>query len=742
VPWQGTLQTLSVNLQNIKTMKADLTLNAPQVVLSLPLQLNQVQAALAMNTFDQIGLQLTSDTLRASFTGAYDPNTKAMTLLKPLALQYTLNPATYHALVPQGPPLTKPAILVATVDRCDLVVPEFDKVKMKGQVSSGEIVVGTQGKQVIFRNTTAPFLWDGNTATVSINSELQPGSLQGQFTFSQLNNFQGTLDLQNLSSTMLDTFSAKSLSPLTGPTFNCKLKVQRTPEKQTLGLKWTSPLLNADTEVAIGDVLLLQGGNITWTLTPQGYLALDQILAGQNAGMIPFEIKEPSVFTISLSKLKMPLQAFDLAKLEIIATGRNLKLIFWDKSGLETIQLSNVNFGVNKTDQNPFALTFESAVVTQGNNTNTRSGSVSLNGKMEQTLDAQGKFDFSKLTGALQLKVQQFPSRALDVIARAKGRTDFPFTTLFGNMINANLSTQLDQFSGPLTLNINTPLTRADINGAMHSGALMLKEPAHVQMKITPEMSRLVLKEVNPLNLSYVYSQEPITLEVPASGFYFPLYPFNVSKMMVPAARIELGKIACRNEGNVNITLGLLKTKQFDKNSDLMLWFAPIDLSVKQGSVDIERTEILLADTFDVCLWGNVDLADDMIDMVLGLTAQTLSKAFGIKNLPDNYVLCIPMRGKADNVQIDTGKATAKIGLLLAWQQASNSGAFSKSPGGALVGGLLNKMATLPDANANVPPPKHPFPWEVGKASKTSHTKKKQFKAGDKPLKQILKVIK
>ena len=285
-------------------------------------------------------------------------------------------------------------------------------------------------------------------------------------------------------------------------------------------------------------------------------------------------------------------------------------------------------------------------------------------------------------------------------------------------------------------------MTRVDLVGHIVNGALLLNDSLYAQMKITPEMSRLVLKEINPLNLSYIYSLAPVTLEISSNGFYFPFYPFSMGKIAIPDATIELGKIACRNEGNINIALGLLKSKQFDKNSELSLWFAPIDLSVQQGLINMDRTEILLANIFDICLFGKVDLIKNYVDMVLGLTSQTLSKAFGIKNLPENYVLTIPMRGKADHVQINSGKATAKMALLLAWQNKNVAGALGGGPAGALVGEFLGKIATLPDADAKVPPPKHPFPWEIGKDSRSSNAsneKKRQFKPDEKPLKQILR---
>jgi hypothetical protein len=480
---------------------------------------------------------------------------------------------------------------------------------------------------------------------------------------------------------------------------------------------------------------------------------LDRIITGPTNASVPFEIKETSVFTIALSKLILPVTPqtsrfpkiqWDMNKLQVAATARNPTLAFLDITSKETILLSGLSFSMNKNgDTGPLTFSLDSGIQTQGTAA-TKNGSLSINGKLEQTENRQVAFDLSQLTGSFQMKVDQLPSRALDIFARAKGRTDSPFTALFGNMVNATASADLKNFAGPVSLNINSPQTRASLNGTLAAGALTLKEEIHAQIKITPEMSRLLLKEVNPLNLSYIYSADPITLQIPASGFSFPVYPFDMGKITIPDATIELGKIACRNEGNVNITLGLLKSKQSDKGRDLTLWFAPIDLSVKKGYVDVERTEILLADTYDICIFGGVDLVKNYVDMTLGLTADTLRKAFGIKKLPDTYVLTIPMKGPANNVQINTGKATAKVALLLAWQQKDLAGAMGGGTAGAIIGGLLDKVATLPDSGAKVPPAKHPFPWEIGRNSKTSHEpheKKRHFKQDEKPLKQIIKVL-
>lgn len=787
---QGSIKNLVIHPDNVKNTYLNAVIRTGQigVIGDFPLTITELQATLAIDTLEQISLQIDGEPIKASLSGSLHLDTQEFALNKPLTVQCTVDNALLKGINLSAPQLVQPAKFLLSLD--PMTLPLFglslDKLKVKGQLTADQLLLlaQTEGNQIALQNLLAAFQWDGKgkTASLQLSSQVKnaaggAGSMQGQFNFSNFS-FEkgldlssavvnGTFDLQNISSVFLDAFANNALpSALVGPSFSSKLKLQSTLDKQNLALKWTSPYLSIDSAFTIDNTgVQLQGSTnqIAWTLTPEGYKALDAMLTGPTKGMVPFEFKETSTFTIALSKMSLPVTpkksissildripdiVFDLNALQLSLSGNNPKMVFFDKSSQEMIQLSALAFSLSKNAaQGPLNISCDSSIHTQSiaSGTSTKSGSLSLAGRLETTLKADGSFDMSRLSGGLEFKVQQLPSRVLDIFARANGRTDFPFTTVFGNLINASLSLDLKNFNGPVSMNLNSPLTRASLTGTIANGALMLSEPIYAQLKITPEMSRLVLKEVNPLNLSYIYSKDPVTLEIPAQGFYFPLYPSNVEKIAIPEATIELGKISCRNEGNVNIALGLLKTKQFDKNNDLTLWFAPIELSVQKGFVNIDRTEILLADTFDICIWGKVDLVKDYVDMLLGLTAQTLSKAFGIKNLPEKYVLTIPMKGPADNVQINTGKATAKVALLLAWQQKDLAGAI-KGPAGAIVGELMKKVATLPDFDAKVPPAKHPFPWEVGqkpkKTSEDSHEKKRHFKQNEKPLKQILKVIK
>ena len=748
-PIHGTIQDIDIPADNIQNTHFNVGFSMKSLSVSspVPLSLTKVQGELAMKTLDQISLQISSDTLSVSLTGAYNLQTQEFTLTKPLTAEYNL--PHFAKLDLTLNPMTFPT-----------------QTTYKGQLFCPKYTLDA----ISLLNTTIPFEWDSKnqSAMLQFSSQVQnpagaPGTAQGtakgECTLKDLINpsisvVQASLDFQNIATELLESVMGKSgIKAMVGPRFSSKIRLQSDPNRQQVALKWASANINADTAFLIEDSRLqIQGNNnkIAWTLTPEGYQALDLLITGPKKGMIPFELKEPSTFTLTLTKMDLPVTpkaqinalldripsiVFDIQSLQIAATGSNSSLNVYDKISQETIELSGMQFSIEKTaNQGPLSGSLNCHVVQSG-----KTGSLNFTGTLEPTTD------LSQLNCKANLNVQQFPSRALDIFARSQGRTDLPFTTTFGNIINATMSLDLNNFSGPVSLNLNTPQVRVSLTGTFDNGTLSPTDTIYAQMKVTTEFSRLLFKEINPLNLSYMYSDAPITLEIPPNGVNLPIYPFTTSNITIPKAKIELGKITCRNEGNVGITLGLLQSKQ-EKNKDLVLWFAPIDLSVRQGIANIERTEILLANTYDICTWGKVDLTKKYVDMILGLTASTLKKAFGIKNLPDKYVLTLPMKGPMNNVQINTKKATAKMALLLAWQKANVADAIGGTPG-AIVGGFLNKVATLPDSNANVPPAKNPFPWESQsdqskkKTSSINHEKKRRFKQNDKPLKQILKVI-
>jgi len=500
-----------------------------------------------------------------------------------------------------------------------------------------------------------------------------------------------------------------------------------------------SPDLNVKGALSLKDEVLTLTKDpveLYLTLTDESFARLERWLTKKDP---LFLLSQPCVLALTISRLNFPLTK-NWKELLVTADGGFDKFAFQDKATGQQIKMNNLQLTIDKKEsQAALAFSLSSQIATR----ESLEGKISCIGKLVDLNNA------SHPSIELDLDMIQFPTPILDLVSHFAEKNSL--SPLFGDKLDAKAHLKLEKGSGPIELNLNSSNTRFSFVGEMKEGIFSLSEAAHAQVLMTEELSQMLLKEVNPLSISSLSSSNPLTLKIEPEGFSLPLNAWR--KLSFSRARIELGQISCRNEGTLQTTLGLLKSKEFSKEKQLHLWFAPIDISSKDGTVSIERTEILINQTFEIATWGDLDLPNETVDMILGLTAQCLTKAFGIKNLPSDYVMHIPMKGKMNDVKLDTKSATAKIAALLVWQQATGGDSIGGLlPGGKGFGEILGRLATLPDRGANTPPAKHPFPWEKykpsGKERKSEKSnnnppikKKNKIKKGDKPLKQLLKIL-
>jgi hypothetical protein len=146
-----------------------------------------------------------------------------------------------------------------------------------------------------------------------------------------------------------------------------------------------------------------------------------------------------------------------------------------------------------------------------------------------------------------------------------------------------------------------------------------------------------------------------------------------------------------------------LKGNPLSKTKQMSVWFTPLSFSIENGVLHSGRMDALIANSVHLCTWGSIDLQTQKLHMYLGIPADTLKSAFGLKNLSANYVLKIPIRGSVKDPDLKTNSATAKIAAMVAAQQIPKKG--------AVLGGLVNAFAQSKEEK-DIPPAKHPFPWE------------------------------
>lgn len=744
------------------------------------LNLQNLACSLNVNTWDKIEFKVENPDVTLSSTAAV--RGQNLQFIQPLSFSILLTNELLHTVLSY---LNKPPLLV-TPQRLDFSLDPFAlcigeihlsdlKLKGRGSIPQLDLMTFDGKKAPPLKAINAQFQMDGSFGTVNMDLSAaveNPQSARSDFTakFSaqdlifneKIDNSQAVFKIDAHSSCFstlfFETWMGQSgLSTAIGPEIDLHLILLSAPQKGIFTLQGTNPQLKMDIALILkNNQWQLQGppASFKLILNKEGYAIIDRHLSYQKQAQ--FQLTQPSTLAINIEQLNWPVigskQRFpslstNWPQLQLKGNLKVDQFSLRDNQSGQTVKLQDFSAFIYKCEpEEPIQISLSGSTSADG-----KSGKMKVDASLENLYgNDKDKDDLSRLVCKCDVNFQQFPTSLIDAGMRFFGIVRSPFYSLLGETFNATAHTEIKDFSGPISLNLNSPGSRASIVGQLTHGMLTLSEPIYAQLMMTPQLSALFLKDINPFSIKAISAKNPMTLEIPNQGFSLSFHPFGLEHLFIPNGKLEIGEVICHNEGNINIMLNILKAKQLAQEN-LKLWFAPIDFHIENGIIDCERTEILVADTYDIATWGEIDLPKEHVDMVLGLTANCLEKAFGIKSLPETYVLQIPMRGRSDNVKINTTMATAKIAALIAWQQKVFGGTLGGSTGGALLGELLNKFGPLPDINATTPPAKRPFPWEKNpppkKAEKTSNPsphapkKKNAIKKKDKPLKQLWKIL-
>lgn len=324
-------------------------------------------------------------------------------------------------------------------------------------------------------------------------------------------------------------------------------------------------------------------------------------------------------------------------------------------------------------------------------------------------LDVRGTSDLARieqLTCDINLSFSHLPTYLLHLVKNG------PFlAALLGDIADGKLSLAMQKGEGHLDASIQSQSLKTDLFGEVHKGILTLRKNLIAQFYLTKDLSSYLFKEINPFFVTAISADHSVQLLIHKNGFSMPL-TFDLEKLVVELATLDMGKIRCKNGSTLALAIGLLKLGTIFGQSSMNVWFNPLDFSVKNRIVTCKRMDMLVADTLHFCTWGNINLKNKKIRMELGITQDALAYSFGLTNLPKNYVLTIPIRGTTKKPDIDLSKGAAKIAALMAKDKA----------------GFFGRL--IPSKEKEVPPPIYPIPWEGKTPSRKKSPWPRLFREG------------
>ena len=323
------------------------------------------------------------------------------------------------------------------------------------------------------------------------------------------------------------------------------------------------------------------------------------------------------------------------------------------------------------------------------------------------------------------LKGQKMPVKFLELFS---GRSELE--PLFGKTANLDLAVSLNNLSGPINLSLNGEKGSAHLRSHYSNDALTLQEPFVVETQATPQLGKEVLGEFSPVFKELTSADNTLKLTIHPDKFSLPLSPFDMDRVHIGSAVLEMGKLQFYNSGEVKKLLNVLGPV---RSEQITVWTTPLYVSIHKGVLTVYRMDMLVMNRYPIATWGTIDFARDSIDMIIGVTGRAIAQAKNLDKVNPNIMVQIPYQGHPiKKAKVDGPTAMTRIGAVV----AQNS-----SVPEAVVLGTVFELAN--GKQDKVPAPTtSPLPWKDSDLSADSDQKSSSHKKEDKKHKEGLNPLK
>jgi hypothetical protein len=294
-----------------------------------------------------------------------------------------------------------------------------------------------------------------------------------------------------------------------------------------------------------------------------------------------------------------------------------------------------------------------------------------------RVLDPAGRISAENLNALVNLTAVSV--RMIDAFAGATGKIEAALGKVTDGQIKYN---QLN--NGELIASLDAEHAKFRMQGRIgKDGLFRLTKTLVAEFQVTEQFGSQLLQSINPILETAYTADQPIRFVIPydpdrPDDLIIPTTGMDLRKVVVKKAVLELGKLKMKPGGVLNKLNGFLKR---DKNSDSTIWFTPLVVSMEDGKARYtRRLDLLLDGSYHLVTWGQVQFADKQqqaagrplmseYQMTLGVHASTLRNVFGLKNVPDDSMFVIPMRGTTTDKKIEFAKAAGSLAKLIAEDQ-------------------------------------------------------------------------
>ena len=637
-------------------------------------------------------------------------------LTQPVKIQYILTPHTlqplYQTLATEWPMLQQETPIRLTIDPTSFNLNSLtlSSLQIQGMLGIDHLILSDpSGAVTKLEEIVMPWVIDApqndfyadlkglvyaqeNVKSGHISAHMQIWPQKGHFDSAHAQ-AEIHMNFAGMPTSLINIISTKhDLSPVLGSNIDFDFKAFFDPFKEKQGyleVTVNSSHLHASGRFKLNGMATISNPaklpTIRLKITPESYQYLKQIIGLQD------EQKLASSFTLSgyFSQLDLPLKESlsDHGQLDFKFSTTDIQ---WQNTSISPIRLEGHASSENFLEQILFsaqAISSSPILILQGTLTNVFDPPIKLRNWQEMGLKA-------KIQG------QQLTPHILQSLFLFNHDHTQKLKALFGESFEVNADCQLQNLNGPVQASAIGTQGEIHLDGHLKQGILMLNRPLEGSVKMTPLLSQAFLAKNVPILSTAIGAENSIKFKIEENQFSCPLIPFKLDQVKIGKGLLDLGKIQLRNEGELSSLLSIIRSIS---DPYLTIWFTPLYFQLDKGILALKRFDMLIANSYILASWGDINLNQHKGDLVLGLSAQSLQYAFGIQGLDEQYILQIPLHSVNGKVEIDKKKAAGRITSLIAKAQMGSQG--------KILGNLLD--LALSNHSENTPPPTtQPFPWK------------------------------
>ncbi len=714
-----------------------------------PLQVS-VDTTTGLDAKGQLGpisaqLQLSGEGMNGRIDTTIPADFSRATLAVPASLRLVVTPGLVQRLATSQPSqamLGKPVPVEISLSRLDMPLAAFSLAELQAEaavrieeliLAGDKSVAGTA-----LRNANVAFDYRGPDASATVKlvadtvlaGDQKAGTLKLDATLGRLlrngelslstADVNAKANIDSLPTALIEAFSGQAaVVPIIGDFMKVDATVELKSDKgvSIIELKTQSPNLSADAGFELGDELVLsRPANMRLTLTPSGYAALAGAPStSSNQGGTPtgYELNEDATLETVITRLRWPLPAsdgktqFNPSRAAVAATLTAPRISLRDRENGDTLSIEMLETMLQGDDlSKPIGFELNGQIRDAQSDKaqpDDPSGGLTLSGQAADLFTADGQFNADGLSIRMDGQLQKLPAALLDQILDMDGL----MVATLGDTANVTLGTNVQQMVGPLNLQLRSAKANVDIKAELRSEGLVLSEPLVAEVEVTQTFGQLVLGKIHPIFETAQSSDQAVRFEVAQEGVLIPIRDYDISKVVIPRMKLDLGTLTLKSGWLLKGTIALAQQFGALKGSGRDQWtaqFTPAILKMDRGIVTYERRlDLLLDERMHLATWGTADIANEGADLIIAFMPETLEKVFGLTVAPGD-ALRIPIRGALSGPSVDFAKAGLDLERLRQQKRLAKKD--------KLVGALVGVVASTAIGGAPMPPASvDPLPW-------------------------------